>query len=258
MGRRSTRGHGLRTRLQGAPLVACCQTQQAFDRPNRRHPAAAFTGFRSRQPLTVTSGDERIAFSVEVADTPEAQARGLMFRTELGDNEGMIFPYDGTRAQSFWMKNTPLPLDIIYIGPDRRISNIAAETEPYSLEPVYSVGPVLGVLELRGGRAAELGIEPTIWSNGNCASTRMRALEQGASSANRADADFLARSSPGGTVPPSAPVVRPRGEHVGLAGNKYPLEEGRRGRRATLGDLRGRDVRAACRAMARLAPRCVR
>lgn len=108
----------------------------------------------------MTSGDERIAFSVEVADTPEAQARGLMFRTELGDNEGMIFPYDGTRAQSFWMKNTPLPLDIIYIGPDRRISNIAAETEPYSLDPVYSVGPVLGVLELRGGRAAELGIEP--------------------------------------------------------------------------------------------------
>ena len=80
--------------------------------------------------------------------------------TELGDFEGMIFPYDGTRAQSFWMKNTPLSLDIIYVGPDNRISNIAAETEPYSLDPVYSVGPVLGVLELRGGRAAELGIEP--------------------------------------------------------------------------------------------------
>ena len=83
-----------------------------------------------------------------------------MFRTELGDFEGMIFPYDGTRAQSFWMKNTPLPLDIIFIGPDRRISNIAAMAEPYSLESVYSVGPVLGVLELRGGRAQELGIEP--------------------------------------------------------------------------------------------------
>jgi hypothetical protein len=111
-------------------------------------------------PLTVTSGDERIEFTVEVADTPEAQARGLMFRTELGDFEGMIFPYAGTTAQSFWMKNTPLPLDIIFVGPDRRISNIAAMTEPYSLESVYSVGPVLGVLELRGGRAAELGIEP--------------------------------------------------------------------------------------------------
>ncbi|NIJ62579.1 DUF192 domain-containing protein [Qipengyuania flava] len=150
----------------GAALVACSpQTQAgAASEPTESAPAPAASvhpvSGLAVIPLTVTSGDERIAFSVEVADTPEAQARGLMFRTDLGDNEGMIFPYDGTRAQSFWMKNTPLPLDIIYIGPDRRISNIAAETEPYSLEPVYSVGPVLGVLELRGGRAAELGIEP--------------------------------------------------------------------------------------------------
>lgn len=169
MGRRSTRGHGLRTLAAfagGAALVACSpQTQAgAASEPTESAPAPAASvhpvSGLAVIPLTVTSGDERIAFSVEVADTPEAQARGLMFRTDLGDNEGMIFPYDGTRAQSFWMKNTPLPLDIIYIGPDRRISNIAAETEPYSLEPVYSVGPVLGVLELRGGRAAELGIEP--------------------------------------------------------------------------------------------------
>ena len=169
MGRRSTRGHGLRTLAAfagGAALVACSPQTQAGAASERTdsapasaasvHPVSGLAVI----PLTVTSGDERIAFSVEVADTPEAQARGLMFRTDLGDNEGMIFPYDGTRAQSFWMKNTPLPLDIIYIGPDRRISNIAAETEPYSLDPVYSVGPVLGVLELRGGRAAELGIEP--------------------------------------------------------------------------------------------------
>ena len=169
MGRRSTRGHGLRTLAAfagGAALVACSpQTQAgAASEPTESAPAPAASvhpvSGLAVIPLTVTSGDERIAFSVEVADTSEAQARGLMFRTELGDNEGMIFPYDGTRAQSFWMKNTPLPLDIIYIGPDRRISNIAAETEPYSLDPVYSVGPVLGVLELRGGRAAELGIEP--------------------------------------------------------------------------------------------------
>ena len=168
MGRRSTRGHGLRTLAAfagGAALVACSpQTQAGASEPTESAPAPAASvhpvSGLAVIPLTVTSGDERIAFSVEVADTPEAQARGLMFRTDLGDNEGMIFPYDGTRAQSFWMKNTPLPLDIIYIGPDRRISNIAAETEPYSLDPVYSVGPVLGVLELRGGRAAELGIEP--------------------------------------------------------------------------------------------------
>ena len=137
MGRRSTRGHGLRTLAAfagGAALVACSpQTQAgAASEPTESAPAPAASvhpvSGLAVIPLTVTSGDERIAFSVEVADTPEAQARGLMFRTDLGDNEGMIFPYDGTRAQSFWMKNTPLPLDIIYIGPDRRISNIAAET----------------------------------------------------------------------------------------------------------------------------------
>ena len=111
-------------------------------------------------PLTVVGADGKHVFKVEVADTAESQRQGLMFRTELADDEGMIFPYDGTTAQSFWMKNTPIPLDIIYIGPDGRVSNIAANTTPYSLDPVYSVGPVLGVLELRGGRAAELGIEP--------------------------------------------------------------------------------------------------
>ena len=170
MGRRST-GRIAMTRLGAlaglAALLACSPQTQAespADSPITAtetaapevHPVSGLAII----PLTVTSGSETIGFRVEVADTPQAQGRGLMFRTELGDFEGMIFPYDGTRAQSFWMKNTPLPLDIIYVGPDGRISNIAAMAEPYSLEPVYSVGPVLGVLELRGGLAAELGIEP--------------------------------------------------------------------------------------------------
>lgn len=111
-------------------------------------------------PLTVQTKKGKRSFRVEVADTLEAQRKGLMFRTELPDGEGMIFPYEGLTAQSFWMKNTVIPLDIIYIGPDHKISNIGAMAEPYSLDPIYSVGPVLGVLELRGGLAAELGIEP--------------------------------------------------------------------------------------------------
>ena len=83
-----------------------------------------------------------------------------MFRTELGPDEGMIFPSDPQTERSFWMKNTPLPLDIIFIGPDRRILNIAANTPPYTTESVSSDGITSGVLELIGGRAAELGIEP--------------------------------------------------------------------------------------------------
>lgn len=110
-------------------------------------------------PLTVTSGEEVFEFRAELAASAEAQAQGLMFRTELGDWEAMIFPSEPQTARSFWMKNTPIPLDIIFIGTDGRILNIAAMTEPYSLESVYSQGSTSGVLELRGGRAAELGIE---------------------------------------------------------------------------------------------------
>lgn len=111
-------------------------------------------------PLTVTAGDTTHQFKVEVARTPQEQARGLMFRTEMGPNEGMLFPYDQPRTLSFWMKNTVLSLDIVFIGPDQRVINIAAETVPYSEESVLSDGPAIAALELNGGRAAELGIVP--------------------------------------------------------------------------------------------------
>lgn len=110
--------------------------------------------------LVVESGGKKIPLKVELADTPEAQARGLMFRTELGDNEGMIFPSATPEPRSFWMKNTPLSLDIIFIGVDGRIMNIAANTTPYSLDSVKSDGIASGVLELRAGRAKALGIVP--------------------------------------------------------------------------------------------------
>ena len=83
-----------------------------------------------------------------------------MFRTQMGADEGMIFPYNPPEAVSFWMKNTVIPLDIIFIGTDHRIINIAANAEPYSLDPRPSEGLAIGVLELNGGRAAELGIGP--------------------------------------------------------------------------------------------------
>ena len=109
-------------------------------------------------PLTVTGVSGTHNFMVEVAASAEDQSQGLMFRTELGPNEGMIFPREGAEMASFWMKNTPLPLDIIFIGQDGLISNIAAQTVPYSTDPVTSVGVVSGVFEIAGGRATELGI----------------------------------------------------------------------------------------------------
>lgn len=111
-------------------------------------------------PLTVSHNGKTHEFRVEVARTAAEQARGLMFRTELSDKEGMLFPRDPPGFASFWMKNTVIPLDIIFVGTDGRIINIAAMTTPYSLDSIPSEGVTAAVLEIRGGRAAELGIVP--------------------------------------------------------------------------------------------------
>lgn len=131
-------------------------TDQAAIAEPVRHPVSGLQMI----DLAVLSGATRHNFRVELAGTREAQAQGLMFRTELGDNEGMLFPSEVPDVRSFWMKNTPLALDIIFIGVDGRILNIAANTVPYSLESVRSEGMASAVLELRGGRAAELGLKP--------------------------------------------------------------------------------------------------
>ena len=78
----------------------------------------------------------------------------------MGPDEGMIFPFDPPRGASFWMRNTVIPLDLIFVAPDGRISNIAANAIPYDETPLYSGGEAKAVLELNGGRAAELGIKP--------------------------------------------------------------------------------------------------
>lgn len=111
-------------------------------------------------PLTISSNGREHRFIVEVARTGEEQAMGLMFRTQLAPDRGMIFPMDPPRNASFWMRNTLIPLDMIFVRADGTIANIEANTVPYSEEPVRSVGPVAAVLEIPGGRSAELGIKP--------------------------------------------------------------------------------------------------
>lgn len=164
MGARSMRLEVTAAAITGTILMACSPqagaepaTQASETEASARHPISGL----EIVPLTVTSGETVHRFQAELADTPTAQARGLMFRTELAPDEAMIFPRrDNPSPARFWMKNTPLPLDIVFIGPDGRIANIAAMTTPYSLNGVESEGAVIGVLELIGGRAAELGIEP--------------------------------------------------------------------------------------------------
>lgn len=110
--------------------------------------------------VTIVSGDTRHSFKTELADSAEAQTRGLMFRTELADDEAMIFPSYVPQTRSFWMRNTPISLDIIFVGTDGRITNIAERTEPYSLDSLPSEGLASAVFEIRGGLSEELGIEP--------------------------------------------------------------------------------------------------
>lgn len=110
-------------------------------------------------PLTISSGGATHQFTVEVARTEEEQAYGLMNRNELAPDRGMIFPFAQVRQASFWMKDTLIPLDIIFIRADGTIANIE-NAVPLSLEPVTSMGPVAAVLEIPGGRSAALGIKP--------------------------------------------------------------------------------------------------
>jgi hypothetical protein len=95
---------------------------------------------------------------VEVAATPQQQERGLMFRSSLADDRGMIFPYDPPVEAAFWMKNTLIPLDIVFIRSDGTIARIT-KGEPMSLEALPAGEPIAAVLELRGGRTGELGIK---------------------------------------------------------------------------------------------------
>ena len=97
-------------------------------------------------------------FEVEVASDPASQRRGLMYRRALAPNAGMLFDFHMNSELSFWMKDTILPLDMLFIRSDGTISTIAANAIPYSITPIPSAEPVRAVLEINGGRARELGI----------------------------------------------------------------------------------------------------
>jgi len=111
-------------------------------------------------PLTLTARGRARSYTVEVAATALEQDRGLMFRTRMTAHRGMIFPFEPPRTATFWMENTVLPLDLIFIAPDRRVLRIAADARPYSREIIASGGVVAAVLELNAGTAARIGLQP--------------------------------------------------------------------------------------------------
>jgi hypothetical protein len=110
------------------------------------------------QMLEIASKTGVHVFAVEIADTEAAREKGLMFRRELPEGQGMLFDFHSEQAVAFWMKNTYVPLDMIFIQGDGRILRIAENTEPLSTRTVPSGGPVRAVLEVIGGTAEKLGI----------------------------------------------------------------------------------------------------
>lgn len=107
-----------------------------------------------------TAAGSTVRFTVEVARTPAEQARGLMFRESMPRSAGMIFVYPSPRRASFWMKNTLIPLDMIFAGPDGVVTRVHANARPRDETPIDGGDGVLAVLEINGGLAARLGIGP--------------------------------------------------------------------------------------------------
>lgn len=113
------------------------------------------------EPLTIDTagGSEARKFLVEVARSDQEKSVGLMFRTALADDAGMLFPYGPPQAITMWMRNTYIPLDMLFIRADGTIARIEANTEPLSESIIDSGEPVSAVLELAGGAAVRLGIK---------------------------------------------------------------------------------------------------
>ena len=109
-------------------------------------------------PLQIITQEEVFDFNVWVADTPKKAEKGLMYRESLGDFEGMIFYEETPKEWSMWMKNTKIPLDMLFFDENGIIFHIVDKATPYSEKLIFSTGPAKGVLELKGGTARRLNI----------------------------------------------------------------------------------------------------
>ena len=112
------------------------------------------------ETIAVVTSQGRTQFEAEIADTPEARAVGLMYRTEMADDHGMLFDFGVTRPVTMWMKNTPLSLDMIFADEKGTVLFVAADTIPFSEDIVSAPVPVRSVLEVIAGTANRLGIKP--------------------------------------------------------------------------------------------------
>lgn len=142
-------------------------------RPGRRLLFAApfvfvATAVRAQEPeivfpkssLVIVTGTKELKFDVEMATTEAQRQRGLMYRKQMGPYEGMLFDFHQEQPVSFWMKNTLIPLDMVFIAGDGTVKHVHANAVPHSTDTIPSQFPVRGVLEINGGSARLLGIKP--------------------------------------------------------------------------------------------------
>ncbi|HEV2441885.1 MAG TPA: DUF192 domain-containing protein [Steroidobacteraceae bacterium] len=132
-----------------AAVVSVCFAQSA--------PIESLAHF-PRTALEVVAHGHKDHFEVWIADTPSRQEQGLMFVRDLPAAEGMIFPEGSPQVAHFWMKNTYIPLDMVFVAEDGRVAKIIANARPFSLDVLSSDVPVIAVLEIRGGEAKRLQI----------------------------------------------------------------------------------------------------
>lgn len=111
-------------------------------------------------PLRLITARQSHRLRVEVAASPREQQIGMMFRTQLPRGKGMLFPFESPRNLTFWMENTVIPLDLVFISPAGRVINVAANAKPFSRDLLPSEGPAIAVLEIAGGEAARMGLRP--------------------------------------------------------------------------------------------------
>ncbi|KAA5607651.1 DUF192 domain-containing protein [Roseospira marina] len=115
--------------------------------------------FETDRLAIVTHDGRRYPFTVEVARTPKQRARGLMYRRDMAADHGMLFDYRGVGSRAMWMKNTYIPLDILFLERDGRVWSIAADTTPLSERTIMADGPIRAALEVKAGTCRLLGIE---------------------------------------------------------------------------------------------------
>ena len=108
--------------------------------------------------LDIVTQNGRFSFTVEIADTPDKRSQGLMFRKSMAEDAGMLFTFERDQIASFWMKNTEIPLDMLFISRDGRIADLHRNAQPHSLRSIRSKMPVFAVLEINAGLTARLGI----------------------------------------------------------------------------------------------------